>query len=138
MFYHRYRHPSLLNTLLFKLSLLNPFTPRTFPMSHSRRNILIRSVAAVAGDVAVGVAIAAGCAWIIETAALGLFLSFMVWLLGPLLALALSQYVVHPTLSALLSDHKLDAAVETVTRLASRFGWVTQLAGNWRPTASSH
>ena len=115
----QFRQPSLLNTLLFKASLLNPFTPTEFPMS-KRRNILIRTVASVAGDIATGVAVASACVWLIETAALGLFLSFLVWLLGTLAALALSQYVLHPAISVALSDRKLDLAVDAVSSLAGR------------------
>lgn len=115
----RFRQPSLLNNLLFQASLLNPFNPSEFPMS-SRQNIIIRTVATVAGDIAVGVAVASACIWIIETAALGLFLSFLVWLLGALAALALSQYVLHPALTAALSDRKLDLAVTTVNGLTDR------------------
>ncbi len=89
-------------------------------MSNSRRNAIIRSVATVAGDVAIGVAVASACVWLIESAALGLFLSFLVWLLGALLALALSQYVVHPALTVVLSDSKLDLAVDAVSGLADR------------------
>ena len=89
-------------------------------MSNSRRNILIRTIGTVAGDIATGVAVASACIWIIETAALGLFLSFLLWLIGTLLALALSQYVVHPALTTLLSDSKLDLAVDAVTGLAAR------------------
>ena len=115
----QYRQPSLLNELMFKLSLLNPFTPTEFPMS-SRRNIIIRTVAAVAGDIATGIAVASACIWIIETAALGLFLSFLIWLLGTIAALALSQFVLHPVLEVALSDSKLDLAVDAVTGLADR------------------
>lgn len=86
----------------------------------TRRNILIRTVASVAGDIATGVAVASACVWLIETAALGLFLSFLVWLLGTLAALALSQYVLHPALSVALSDRKLDLAVDAVSSLAGR------------------
>jgi VanZ family protein len=46
----RYRQPSLLNNLLFQASLLNPFHSSEFPMSNSRRNIIIRTVANVTGD----------------------------------------------------------------------------------------
>jgi VanZ family protein len=115
----RYRQPSLLNNLLFQASLLNPFTSSEFPMS-SRRNIIIRTVATIAGDIATGVAVASACIWIIETAALGVFLSFLIWLLGVLAALAVSQSVLHPALTAALSDRKLDLVVEAVTGLAER------------------
>ncbi|NMM13188.1 MAG: hypothetical protein HHJ17_06575 [Rhodoferax sp.] len=121
----RFKQPSLLNNLLFRLSCLNPLTPKEFPMSHSRRNILIRSVATITGDIATGIAVASVALWVIETAALGVFLSFLVWLLAAIAALALSQYVLHPALSVVLSDQKLDLAVAAVSGLADRF---TQLA----------
>ena len=115
----RYRQPSLLNRLLFRLPTLNPLNPQEFPMP-SRRNIIIRTVATVSGDIATGLAVAAAAVWIIETAAFGLFLSFLIWLLAALAALALSQYVVHPALTVVLSDQKLDLAVNAVTSLADR------------------
>lgn len=122
VYHRRYRQPSFLNNLLFELSLFPIFNPMSeFPMSTSRRNVLIRTVATIAGDIATGLAVASVCIWIIETAALGLFLSFLIWLIGTLLALALSQYVVHPALTTLLSDSKLDLAVDAVTLLGNRF-----------------
>lgn len=84
----------------------------------SRRNHLIRTVATVCGDIAVGVAMASACVWLIEAATLGLFLSFLVWLLAAILSLALSQYVVHPLCNALLTDRKLDLAVDALSGLA--------------------
>lgn len=111
----RYRQPSLLNTLMFRLCLLNPLTPKEFPMSNSRRNIIIRTVATIVGDIAVGVAIASVAVWIIQAATLGLFLSFLLWLLASLASLAFSQYVVHPAVKVLLSDSKLDLAVDAIT-----------------------
>jgi len=86
-------------------------------MPTSRRNTIIRAVASVAGDLAASVAVAASCVWLIEAAALGLFLSFLAWLVGALLALALSQYVVQPAVNAVLCDRKLDAAVDAITPL---------------------
>lgn len=91
----------------------------------TRRNLIIRTVATIVGDFTTGMAIASLAVWIIETAALGLFLSFMVWLISALVALALSQYVVHPALTVVLSDHKLDVAVQAVSGLADR---LTQFA----------
>jgi len=91
---------------------------------HTRRNTFIRAVATVTGDIAVGAAVATACLWLIESAALGLFLSFLVWLIGTLLALAFSQYVVHPAAAVLLSDRKLDQAVDGLAGLA---GLVTQV-----------
>ena len=116
----RIRQPSAWNTLKFKLSLLPIFNPMSeFPMS-SRRNTLIRTVAAVSGDIATGIAMAAACVWLIEAAALGLFLSFLLWLLGTLIALAFSQYVVHPAVAVVLSNRKLNLAIETLSGLADQ------------------
>ena len=84
---------------------------------HTRRNSIIRAVATVCGDIAAGAAIASACVWVIESAALGLFLSFLVWLIGTLLALAVSQFVIHPAAAVLLSDRKLDNAVDTLAGL---------------------
>ena len=124
----RYPKPSLLNNLLFRLSVLNPLTPKEFPMSNSNRNILIRTVATIAGDITVGVTVASACVWIIEAAALGLFLSFLLWLIGAIVSLALSQYVVHPALTVLLSDHKLDVAVDAFNLLSARITRFTRAA----------
>ena len=85
----------------------------------SRRNTVIRTVAALCGDIAIGVAVATACAWVIESAALGLFLSFLLWLVGTLLALALSQYLVHPAVQLVLSDRKLDAACKALASLTN-------------------
>lgn len=84
----------------------------------TRRTVLIRTVASVAGDIAAAVAIASACAWFIEYAALGVFLSFLLWMLGALLSLAFSQYVVHPAVNALVCDRKFDAAVDVALSLA--------------------
>lgn len=133
---YRRRQPSLWNTLMFRLSLLPPFNPLSeFPMS-TRRNVMIRSVAVVCGDVAAAVALASACAWLIEAASLGLFLGFLVWLLGALMALALSQYLVHPAVNALLCDRKLDRGIEALSALAqvgTRAG--RQLWSRFRPAA---
>ena len=87
--------------------------------THSYRRTAIRTVVALAGDIAATAAIAVACAWIIETAALGLFLSFLTWLLGLVISLALSQYVVHPALSVVLSDAKLDWSIAALSQLWS-------------------
>ena len=95
----------------------------------SRRNTLIRTVAAVSGDIATGIAIAAACVWIIEAAALSLFLSFLLWLLGTLIALAFSQYVVHPVVAVMLSNRKLDVGIKAMSGLADQTTLVgTQIA----------
>ena len=114
------REPSLWNALLFHLrGIPNTITFARFAMntSTSRRNTLIRAVATISGDIAVGAAVASACVSIIESAALGLFLSFLIWLIGTLLALAVSQYVVHPAAAVLLSDRKLDQAVDALAGL---------------------
>ena len=87
-------------------------------MSTTRRNVLVRSITGLCGDIAVGVAIASICVWIIEAASLGLFLSFLLWLLAALASLALSPLVVHPAVSLLLTDRKLDAGLEALAGLA--------------------
>ena len=97
-------------------------------MSNSRRNIILRTIATLTGDLATGIAVASVALWVIETAALGLFLSFLVWLLAAIAALALSQFVLHPTLSVVLSDHKLDIAVNAVSGLADRLSQLARSA----------
>ena len=87
-------------------------------MRTSRRNVFIRSITGLCGDIAVGFAMASACVWIIEAASLGLFLSFLLWLLATLASLALSQLVVHPTVKLLLSDRKLDAGLTVVAGFA--------------------
>ena len=86
----------------------------------SRRNILIRTVATVVGDIAVAMAMASACIWLIEAATLGLFLSFLVWLLASLIALALSQYVWHPAVTIVLSSQKLDDGIKALNGLSDR------------------
>ncbi len=51
---------------------------------------------------------------------LSAFLSFLIWLLAAMAALALSQYVLHPALSVALSDRKLDLAVDAASNLGER------------------
>lgn len=75
-----------------------------------RTKFLVRAVATITGDFSTGFAVAAACVWVVESAALGLFLSFLAWLLGLIVALALSQHVIHPVAEVLLSDRKLDQA----------------------------
>ena len=75
---------------------------------------------------------ASAAVWIIETATLGLFLGFLVWLLAGIAALALSQLVVHPATKVLLSDQKLDLAITALSGLAER---LTQLVTTTLQTA---
>ncbi len=91
---------------------MNPYAIR------ARRGIFVRTVAGIAGDVAIGIGLAGTCAWIIQSAALGLFLSFLLWIAALLLSLAVSQYVVRPTIRFALSDAKLDRGLEALSALA--------------------
>lgn len=84
----------------------------------ARRNTLIRLITGIGGDIAIATVMAAACVWVIQAAALGVFLSFLIWLIGAILSLALSQYVFRPALRAVMSDHKLDDAASVVTALA--------------------
>jgi ABC-type sugar transport system permease subunit len=79
-----------------------------------RRNLFIRSVASVTGDFAVGLGLAVACSWIIQAASLGLFLSFLLWLIALVLGLALSQYAMHPAVQFVLSDRKLDQGTDAL------------------------
>ena len=74
----------------------------------ARINILVRAVASVTGDITIGYAMASACIWVIQAAALGLFLSFLLWLLTIIASLAFSQHALHPAVALLLSDRKLD------------------------------
>ena len=118
----------LLASLLNRLTLPDTPIPKEISMSKSRRNLLIRTVATVSGDIATGIALASVAFWFIESAALGLFLSFLVWLLAALAALALSQYVVHPALSAALSDRKLDVAIDAASAATKQLSQFARLA----------
>jgi fucose permease len=84
----------------------------------SRRNIFIRTIATVTGDFAVGFTMALACTWLIQAAALGLFLSFLLWLLTLALSLAVSQFAVHPAVQFVLSDRKLDRVIDAMASLA--------------------
>lgn len=106
-------------------SLLSLITSLEHTMPSSRRNTLIRTIATITGDIAAGVAMASVAVWMIETAALGLFLSFLIWLLAAIASLVLSQYVVHPVITAVMSDTKLDLAVDAITDLAQRLALFT-------------
>lgn len=118
--FRTYRQPSLWNTLRFhirSIPFIVTFAELDMRTSTSRRNIIIRTVATLTGDIAVATAIAGASLWLIEAAALGWFLSFLVWLIGALVALALSQFVIHPAVAVLLSDRKLDQAVDSLVGL---------------------
>ena len=95
----------------------------------TRRNFLIRSVVALGADIVVACALASACAWLIQAATLGMFLSFMVWLIGLLLALAISQYIVHPSVQFLLSDQKLNDTLHTLGDLSNLVGVLGHHAG---------
>lgn len=83
-----------------------------------RHAFLVRSVTTISGDIAIGVALASACTWLIQAAALGLFLSFVAWLLTIILSLAVSQYLVYPAVQVVLSGRKLDHAAHAVRGLA--------------------
>lgn len=83
-----------------------------------RRNFWIRTIAGITGDVAIGVAMSSACIWVIQSATLGLFLSFLLWIVTILLSLALSQHVVRPAVQFALSDKKLDRGLEVLSSLA--------------------
>ena len=74
----------------------------------SRVHFFIRTVATVTGDITIGYAMASACIWVIQSAALGLFLSFLLWLIAIVASLAFSQHALHPAVALLLSDRKLD------------------------------
>lgn len=111
---------------------------------NSRRNFFIRSIATVVGDASIGFAMASTCVWVIQAAALSVFLSFLLWLLTIVLSLALSQYLMHPAVAVLLSDRKLDQTV-AITADAVRTGseavkalwlWAQQLRADLRPLSA--
>jgi len=119
---HRYRTPGLWNTIRYRVSLLPLFNDFSeFPMSTSRRNVIVRCLTSMTGDIALAVAVASGCVWVIEAASLGLFLSFMVWLVATLAALAFSQLVLHPAVNMLLSDRKFDGTIDTIIDVVQGF-----------------
>lgn len=98
--------------------------------SRERRKALIRTVAALTGDLAVGVAFTSACAWVISAAALGAFMTFLAWLIAALLWLVVSQHLVHPSVQFLLSDQKLDAVVDTARGLSDVFVVMGTAAGH--------
>ena len=83
----------------------------------ARRNLFIRSIVSVTGDIAITYAMASACVWVIQSAALGLFLSFLLWLLAVALSLAISQYALHPLVGFVLSDSKLDRGIDALSSL---------------------
>ena len=86
-----------------------------------RRKAMIRMLASISGDVAVGMVLASACMWMIHIAAWGIFLSFLAWLIAAVLALVISQYVVHPTVKFVLSDRKFDDVTRRVFGLTELF-----------------
>jgi triacylglycerol esterase/lipase EstA (alpha/beta hydrolase family) len=118
----RFRKPSLWNTVKYRWSLLPIFNDFSeFPMSTSRRNVIVRCVTSMCGDAAIAVVVVSGCAWIIEAASFGLFMSFLVWLVATLAALAFSQLVLHPVVNMVLSDRKFDGSIDAVVGLVQGF-----------------
>lgn len=88
---------------------------------NDRQRVFIRTASALAGDIAVGLLFASVCVWIINFAALGIFLSFLLWLLGAILAMAVSEYLIHPTVAFLLSDKKLEETLRRAHGLTDVF-----------------
>ena len=88
---------------------------------NERKRAFIRTTAALAGDITIGLLFASVCVWIINVAALGIFLSFLLWLLAALAALAASEYLIHPTVAFLLSDRKLEQTLRRTHGLAGVF-----------------
>jgi len=118
----RRRTPGLWNTVKYHLSRLSVYNDFSeFPMSTSRRNVIVRCLTSMTGDIALAVAVASGCVWVIEAASLGFFLSFMVWLVATLAALAFSQLVLHPAINMLLSDRKFDGTIDTIIDVVQGF-----------------
>ena len=86
----------------------------------ARRNFWIRTIAGITGDISVGYALASVCTWAIQSASLGIFLSFLAWLVAIALGLVLSQYVVHPAVEFALCDRKLDVGIAALSSLAAK------------------
>lgn len=125
-----HRQPSVWNTFRFhirSLPFIVTFAELDMRISTSRLNILIRTLASLTGDIAAATSVAVACAWLMKAATLGWFLSFLVWLVGALMALALSQYVIHPAVAVLLSDRKLDHAIDGLSGLG---GALTQVGAD--------
>jgi hypothetical protein len=89
-------------------------------MNH-RNQTLYRTVATLTGDVTIGLLFSSICIWIINVAALGIFLSFLAWLIAAILAMAASQYLIHPTVNFLLCDRKLERVVQKAHGLTGVF-----------------
>ncbi len=118
----RYRKPGLWNTIRYRVSLLPLFNDFSeFPMSTSRRNVIVRCITSMVGDIALAVAVVSACAWIIEAASLGFFLAFLLWLMATLAALAFSQLVLHPVVNMILSDAKFDDSIDAIVSLVQGF-----------------
>ena len=88
--------------------------------SSVRRNFWIRAVAGITGDFCIGLAMGSACVWIIQAAPLGLFLSFVLWVLAVALALSFSQHVLYPFLGFALSDRKLNHGMDALASLVER------------------
>jgi len=102
--------------------------------SFDRRNFWVRTIAGLTGDIAVGLALANACIWVIQSAALGLFLSALAWLITIILGLAVSQHLVRPAVAFVLSDAKLDDSIEAVSSLVltARYFGVGPSSPLWR------
>lgn len=84
------------------------------------RNTLIRLAVSYVAGAALGLAFANACTWVITTASLGLFLSFLVWLLGALMLVG-TCFTANALVLDALTDRRIDAVCNT-TR-----GWLTSM-----------
>ncbi|OSZ74623.1 hypothetical protein [Hydrogenophaga sp. IBVHS1] len=88
---------------------------------NERKRVFIRTTAALACDISIGLLFASVCVWIINVAALGIFLIFLLWLIAAMAALAASEYLIHPTVAFLLSERKLEEALRRTHGLTGVF-----------------
>lgn len=84
------------------------------------RNTIIRMVGGAIGGSAWGYALAAAAHWVIAYAALGIFLTFIVWLIAVALLFA-GSYCIADTVTRVLSDAVIDGTLGKVN------GWLGAL-----------
>jgi len=117
------------------------------------RNYLIRSVLAFAGGYAIGTAACAALTWICVAAALSTFLTFLVWLVGMVMAFILAvrwgQYVdsvvtnqridnVFTTIAALFSPRKVDVITDVETKVKRAVNKAATKTAAARSFAAAH
>lgn len=84
------------------------------------RFALIRGSVGLVAGASIGLAFANACIYIVTAASLGLFLSFLVWLLGMLATLAASLFASN-VITSVVTNERIDAA------LAKPQAWVKSL-----------